>query len=832
MSNLHSLEKVIEKILDGEAVLFTGAGFSYGAKNAKGQVPSAKELKSDLLKELNIDNNTDYGLETIAEFYSNKTSPKKLVEKLKYYFNIVSVADHHKKIANLPWKRVYTTNYDQVMEKASSEIGCDYRRDPIVFSDSFTHSRKDLICVHINGYIERLNANKLNNEFKLTDTSYSCDLIKNNPWFEFMINDFESASVIIIIGYSMQYDIDIKRLLSAPTISQKVIFIDSPKIDEISKELIEHYGKCYPIGIQCFSDKIENVKKDYIPRVNFSFKSFKHIYRDTLEIISPSYEEIVKFYTEGRTSENLLEKDQTGEYKCLLYRKAMDIFLRRYKTQKVFIALSNLGNGKSTFLDMVENELRKEDVMVFTYKHRYDLIDREIEQICSENKRCVIIIDNYPGHMDILDKFYKYGHSNITFLLSARNGVNQIFCKQLERKLHISSKDICPLYLNNLQDDETERLSVIFENNKLLTEAVLNLDGKIQNLNSIIREDCKSQFSNFLLRLFDSSDIKNRLTELYSKLEQSENEQIKEVVIFSLLKNISNYDITFYEILDLFNADYISITKNEVEFIPEIFEQSDEDSINVRSSIISMSLLKNIIKLEDIIKTMKKAFLSADSKSGKTYTELQKSMVSHSQFVYLTHSSNERDKFIQIESFYDDIRNTKFAKHNPFFWEQFASAYIDMKKFDLVKKCIDTALVEASKIQHFVPFQVRTVQGRYYVEKCYFDVLNGKCSSSEAIEAISNSFDSILKHYSHPENNLYYVFKVVRFYPIIFNIIKDNMDKRELSIYIEKASIMCRYMDIYLLNNSEDQSIRKVEKWKRNITESIDEAKEKLKKYQ
>lgn len=118
------------------------------------------------------------------------------------------------------------------------------------------------------------------------------------------------------------------------------------------------------------------------------------------------------------------------------------------------------------------------------------------------------------------------------------------------------------------------------------------------------------------------------------------------------------------------------------------------------------------------------------------------------------------------------------------------------------------------------------------LKSAIFDVLNGKCSSSEAIEAISNSFDSILKHYSHPENNLYYVFKVVRFYPIIFNIIKDNMDKRELSIYIEKASIMCRYMDIYLLNNSEDQSIRKVEKWKRNITESIDEAKEKLKKYQ
>ena len=244
-----------------------------------------------------------------------------------------------------------------------------------------------------------------------------------------------------------------------------------------------------------------------------------------------------------------------------------------------------------------------------------------------------------------------------------------------------------------------------------------------------------------------------------------------------------------------------------------------------------MSLLKNIIKTDDIIKSMKKAFLAADNKSGQTYIELQKGMVSHSQFRYLTYSSNDREKLIQIESFYNDIRNTNFAKHNPFFWEQFASAYIDMKKFDLVKKCIETALVEARKIQHFVPFQVRTVQGRYFVEKSYFDLLNGECNSHEAVSAISDSFNSIVKHYDHPENNLYYVFKVVKFYPVIFNLIKDEMDKSELSIYIEKNSIMCKYMETYLLKNPESQFAGKVIKWKESVKNSLDEAKEKLKKF-
>lgn len=103
-----------------------------------------------------------------------------------------------------------------------------YIRDAIILSDDFETSNKNLIAIHLNGYIERLNVDKLDNEFKLTDHSYSCDTLIGNPWFEFMVNDFEAASAIVVIGYSMQFDIDIKRLFSAPEISQKVIFIDSP----------------------------------------------------------------------------------------------------------------------------------------------------------------------------------------------------------------------------------------------------------------------------------------------------------------------------------------------------------------------------------------------------------------------------------------------------------------------------------------------------------------------------------------------------------------------------------------------------------------------------
>lgn len=813
------LKKAIESVLEGQAILFAGAGFSYGAKNKEGKVPSANDLKEKLLLDLGMDEKSSYSLEILSNFYQQKKSKSELINKLKEQYNILEVAEFHKLILNEKWKRVYTTNYDQVIEKASLESKRAYCRDAVVISDNFDSKDKTSICVHLNGYIDRLDEDKIDCEFKLTDTSYSSDTLVGNSWFEFMVNDFESASAIVVIGYSMQFDIDIKRLFSAPEIAAKVIFIDSPKIDEISKSLLERYAKCYPIGIEAFANEIVKEKSIYVPSVNTSFRSFKMMYRDTLTSDIPTYEEIVQFYAEGKENEKIFLKDSSGTYKYIVNRKAMSTFLKYYRNTKVFLALSKLGNGKSIFVDMVENELRREDVKIFRYRHRYDLIDNEIEEICKETKRCLVIIDNYPGHMDILNKFSQYGHRNITFLLTARDGVNLMFCRQLERALHINTEDIKPLYFNQLQPDEINDLAIVLENNALLPDSV---NGDIQ---SFVKNTCNANFADLLLYLFDSKNIKNKLEKLYRQLVKTENRSVKEVSIFMLIKSVSNYDLTFHEILDLFNSDYISLRQNDIEFIPELFELKDGKEIMARSSIVSLALLQNIISTEDIIYVMKKAFLAADLREGRNYIELQKSMVSHSQFLLLTGVTNESDRLMLIEGFYNDIRNTRFARHNPFFWEQFASAYIDMKKFDMVKICIDTALREAKTNKNFVPFQVKTVQGRYYVEKCYSELMKGNCLAGEAIDSIANSFDAIMMYYNHPENNLYYVFKVVKFYSMIFSQIKENMDIKEHSIYIEKSTIMSKKMNEYLEKNRDSIYYKKIEKWNELLLDSINESK-------
>ena len=53
----------------------------------------------------------------------------------------------------------------------------------------------------------------------------------------------------------------------------------------------------------------------------------------------------------------------------MVLRKAVDVVIRNYLHTKVFLALSDLGNGKTMFCQLVRNELREHEVDVFLFSH-------------------------------------------------------------------------------------------------------------------------------------------------------------------------------------------------------------------------------------------------------------------------------------------------------------------------------------------------------------------------------------------------------------------------------------------------------------------------------
>ena len=72
------------------------------------------------------------------------------------------------------------------------------------------------------------------------------------------------------------------------------------------------------------------------------------------------------------------------------------------------------------------------------------------------------------------------------------------------------------------------------------------------------------------------------------------------------------------------------------------------------------------------------------------------------------------------------------------------------------------------------------------------------------------------------------MFKVVKKFPEIYGIINDKLDKRELLIYIEKTSIMKKHMEEYL-TDSMVPYYEKVKRWKQELEETLEDAKNRIK---
>ena len=67
--------------------------------------------------------------------------------------------------------------------------------------------------------------------------------------------------------------------------------------------------------------------------------------------------------------------------------------------------------------------------------------------------------------------------------------------------------------------------------------------------------------------------------------------------------------------------------------------------------------------------------------------------------------------------------------------------------------------------------------------------------SEEAIQIICECHTRLMKYYDHPDNNINYVFSIGMKYKDFFRLYKNELDKRQQSIFIEKKSIMIKKME-------------------------------------
>lgn len=125
--------------------MFAGSGFSYGAKTInKGSFKTGLQLRDYLAEKCDMAG-TQNSLSSVADYYVDYFDKASLVEDIRNVFTLQEVAPHHDTILSIPWERIYTTNYDEVIERAS--INNNIPLTPVTVSDNIDTYPKNNICV-------------------------------------------------------------------------------------------------------------------------------------------------------------------------------------------------------------------------------------------------------------------------------------------------------------------------------------------------------------------------------------------------------------------------------------------------------------------------------------------------------------------------------------------------------------------------------------------------------------------------------------------------------------------------------------------------------------
>lgn len=797
------INEAIEKILTGNCVLFTGSGFSFGTKNITGSMPlSADSLTTLLYKECSIDDG-DSDLKSASDFYLESHGEHKLIELLRTQFTISDVSTEHSTITSVPWKRIYTTNYDNSCELCYSKQS--RLLTPITLNEKIDHYKdKRTICVHLNGYIERLTPASLYKDFKLTNTSYLTTEFVNSNWVDLFRNDIESSSVILFVGFSCNSDLDLARVISASKRRKNIFFIVKPKESLINIKKLEKFGTPLDIGLQGLADMIEGRRKTFeVPEfLPVEPRSFNKVEVNDTPIAIKDID-ILDLLFKGDVNERILHYSLVdfGKYPYYIKRNETDEVIE-YVTKggRSVLVHSDLGNGKTLFLQGVADRLVTIGYDVYFFNKYYGQTYQEIEQLCSSKRKTVLIFENYSSHFDLLKRLSLHRTQDVVVIVSERTTINDTVYFTLEET--IFSDGYLTKDLNRLSTEEVALFS------ELLTK--YGLWGKHASLSAerkrqLIVSDCHASFRLTLLLLFSSPDIKGRFSNLLDSIRDA-NESFFSATLLILASNIFDFNLSLDDLIYILDDDLLNNPAfNNNDRLMEMIN-FDEYKIKARSSILSQALLINSQYNDELVSVLIQVIKKLDTRRyDKNNFHIIKSIVSFSRLQGIFNLS-ENPKFKPIIlNFFEEIKNTGFAHKNPFFWLQYAIARLSTRDYTISDTYFQTAYSLATSNPDFDTFQIDNHYSRHLLENEVYNGVPETCMEQflKAHQILTNKGDF--------NKNRHYPLRVAinygKFYDRFFGKISEQ-DKR---VFV----ISCKEM---LLKVNEYKTTVEETRWNKSVT--------------
>lgn len=778
---INTLTSAINQIALQRSILFLGAGFSSLATNINDR---SMLLASGLSKRLAIEleENAEADLETMSGLYIDTFGRKKLLTVLEEEFRCAYVSDVQQKILSMPWKRIYTTNYDNVIEKCLEVLKVDYQvytrtdRVPGAFENK-------LACVHLNGYINKVNEDNFDDEILLTDFQYLTNNLTQTPWSTKLRTDFHVARNVFFVGYSMS-DIDISKILfESGIVGQKLFFIQAEELDSLHKRKLSRFGDVHSIGLASFAHKLGNMTplKEEELRKGF-LVNFREVKLETSEPKRPTAADAFALLFRGDIRRPCMNWDLANcseDYR--IRREQMEEIIQLVDSSACTIFLhSDIGNGKKLFAEEVVETFVSKGRRCFRFEALSDDLSDDITFLenVEQNEKIIIYIPDYYSYEHIVDSL-RVSLPNVVILTTSSSAA-----RDLRSSLPgVAGESYSEYSLNRLSDRDIRKLDELI--------ASYGYWGKLAgyspwNRQKFIRDNCGRSLRSLVLTLFNQENIKRQIEAVFKKAKQDSSESFS-CFVKLLALGASGHEPSFKEVCEILGVPFANrIIKRDGGWVSEFFERKNGQQI-VKSSIFAQYLLRHLVS-DRIIMDELIALIEDLDRKAKGNVLFRKLRTFPLRFSFVERLFEDDGKRTKLVEYYEAVRQKGIGKNNPQFWLQYAIARMSFKDYENAGSYFQTAFSLSGKMQNYDDFQIKNHYARFLLESCI-----GNISDRDAVDVFLESHEILVGQIGQKSQG-HYPYRVAQKYLDFIKAKHKNFDSEGIDKFKSACDLMLSFI--------------------------------------
>lgn len=777
------LDEALFEAASGGAVCFLGAGFSAFGKSSQGSwILSSRQLSDRIRDIAGLSDDEEGSLSELADFCESTPDMKmKLHDLLVSEFTVTEPSEIQRRILKLPWRAIFTTNFDDLAERAleTSRVSVI---SPTSSNDSVVAGKTPIYYLH--GRAADLIERDAPPSIVVSESNYLNLSERNRELYAELENSIYYSNKIFFIGYSLS-DISIAtKLFAIESLRKRSVVITRPNAGVVANSRLSKFGDVHSIGIEKFSSRIEELASNPLPTRHSQKLTHVRPFEVAPSSVGASFDDIQKLFISGIFEESLylrqvLDGPSADQY-CISRQKALErIFELHGKGINRYFATASIGNGKTVFAMQFAVEARQKGFEVYFIKSNIPEVYSDLEDLLSQPGRRVFILDDMIRYRRVAHYIgQRLGNSSI-ILTTGREEADAELHREISEVLNGNTRIVD---LDSYNPNEISKWNTLLERWGLWEERIALDEASRSNF---LSRDCNSENRSIIVSIFNSSKIGSKI-EAIVNFFLSRNPNLRIAFLGALINSLCQKHVDWDRIVAWLDIDEGNLREKVLasdvfHFMANSRHWHEFASTTLADFIFSRFLFdtSEIVETYTII-VRNTAYNSTDRTAGYDALQNLKELL---RFRYLTRLlGNREDATSAILAVYKRLSVVPKIRENDQFWLQYAMAMIEQNELDTAEGFINTAIGLASKKGYdYSKKQIYDQRARLRLRK-YSDA--GRIiNKTEIIESLKDLIASL-------SGSSETVVHALRSSPLIVDFIEQRFDDLEPKLVEELRSTL------------------------------------------